>query len=190
MFFPAFSYKKCPDRVVDAVGEDFLRLNGWCFYFAVDKRETRDGARSICKSYGGRLATPKTIAVNYFLTTELKSIGSKHSSNFREAWIGLHDEDKEGTFVWDDGEPLKYDLFNNAAGFYFPGEEDCVALNPLSGLWDDFRCNSDFMFLSSKKPFICQFDAEETKTTARQVKKLKQQVDEDVEEKNDLEVEG
>ena len=127
---------------------------------------------------------PKTKAANSFLTTELQSIKSKTSSNFREAWIGLHDKDHEGLFVWQDGEPLSYDMFNHAAGGFLGGAEDCVALNPSTGLWDDFRCNDNNRFFPAKKPFICQIDAVDSTKSL-----LKQKVDEDVEEQNDLEAE-
>jgi hypothetical protein len=79
-------------------------VNGQSYYL-IDKGE-RSLAIQDAKALGGYLAVIKNANENQWLwDTFHELIGASWWSG---AWIGLSDENKEGTFVWCNGEPLVY----------------------------------------------------------------------------------
>jgi len=68
----------------------FEDSNGFCFRMGSGKKNFTD-AQEDCKSLGGYLAEPRSASINNFLKTLTFD---------RRLWIGLSDEEIEGTWVW------------------------------------------------------------------------------------------
>ncbi|MBP7583083.1 MAG: hypothetical protein KBA61_03550 [Spirochaetes bacterium] len=102
------------------------------------------GARKNCEVNGGRLASILSEEENRALFQHLGS-----SWGFTgNLWIGFSDEEREGTFRWDNGEPARY-------GNWCAGEpnnsgkdgEDCAHLYTARNCWNDFDCNARFGYI-------------------------------------------
>jgi hypothetical protein len=64
-------------------------------------------------------------------------------------WLGLHDQEEEGTFIWSDGTPVSYtNWWSGEPNDY--GGEDCASTNyGATGYWNDFPCDSTLVFACS-----------------------------------------
>jgi len=110
-----------------------------------------ENAKIEAASLGGYLATINTKAENDWLTAKFISYG-----NF---WIGSHDKDTEGTWVWDNGTTSNDGGVsdNISSGAKWPdgtskwdsgepnnsGNEDCGTIRDSTGVWNDVQCNSN-----------------------------------------------
>ncbi len=109
-------------------------------YLFCTERRSWESAREICQSMGLDLATVRDSAENDFLRTVPAALNG---------WLGLDDNDQEGSWVWVDGASV-------AAGYaawatYEPngGErESCGIFGSTDGRWNDLSC-------SWTEPFIC-----------------------------------
>ncbi|XP_078598352.1 neuropilin-2-like [Branchiostoma floridae x Branchiostoma japonicum] len=103
-------------------------------------------AKQACQDEGGTLAMIKDEATQTFLRAHLRSTSGHRQRSY---WIGLDDQNTEGTFLWNDGTPLgEYDEFRSDA----PNESrDCVTLwrTRRRARWDIKDCNI-------RRPYICQ----------------------------------
>ncbi|WP_271856429.1 HYR domain-containing protein, partial [Patiriisocius marinus] len=93
----------------------------------------RSGINSInnADANGGKIATVKNAAMN--------ALFRNASDGDSAIMIGLNDATTEGTFVWDNGDPLTYT--NWASGqpdAAFP-DEDYVRIKTIDGTWEDYR---------------------------------------------------
>ena len=80
---------------------------------------------------GGKVATVKNAEMNAFFRNAADGDSA--------IMIGLNDATTEGTFVWDNGDPVTYT--NWAAGqpdAAFP-DEDYVRIKSIDGTWEDYR---------------------------------------------------
>lgn len=123
-----------------------------------------DNARKSCEDVGGNLIKIETKEENTFLLNTFLQIPS--SEVFIEAWIGLSDKDKEGTFVWTDGTPQSNSEDCTVWADDQPNDEDdqdCVEIAngvfwpggpPQIGVWNDFQCDKELKY-------ICEKDREE-----------------------------
>ncbi|MBC8258648.1 MAG: hypothetical protein H8E38_06520 [SAR324 cluster bacterium] len=110
-----------------------------------------ENAKIEAASLGGYLATINTKAENDWLTAKFISYGN--------IWIGNHDKDTEGTWVWDNGTTSNDGGVsdNISSGAKWPdgtakwgsGEpnnsgssEHCGTIRDSSGAWNDVECNS------------------------------------------------
>ncbi|XP_066297361.1 uncharacterized protein [Branchiostoma lanceolatum] len=122
---------------------DYIRFKGVC-YKSFAEEKTRDEASETCAEDGGMLAMPKDSETNNFLPKLEKAVQGR--------WIGLTDTDRDGQWVFEDGEALMPSNYSNwcpeepkpknsrggCAGFW--GSESC---------WGEKDCEW-------RKPFICQ----------------------------------
>ena len=107
---------------------------------------------------------PKTEALNKFLFDTMV----KHYEEHSEVWIGLHDLQTEGTYMWEDATPMEWNNFAAKNGPHrswwnpWAMAEDCVALDPDDvGQWHDYQCERSVLAFASwsyyYKKYICQY---------------------------------
>ena len=102
---------------------------GACFTSFASSGINWGDARQKCLSRGYDFATVTSMKENSLVYSTAPT---------QDCWIGLHDRDTEGTFVWDDGSDS---LFRNW-GIGEPnqnGNEDCVHIWS-SPRWNDLPC--------------------------------------------------
>ena len=99
-------------------------------------------AQFICQNYiGGDIATVSGSTLNTALTTIIGADG----------WIGLNDQQANGTFVWAAGDTIDY--LNWAAG-QPDGVDHCVIFNP-DGSWGTHDCNEQHAFYCATPDPVC-----------------------------------
>ncbi|XP_019633508.1 PREDICTED: uncharacterized protein LOC109476932 [Branchiostoma belcheri] len=127
----------------------YSSLNRVCYKDFPDPK-TYDEAKQTCAADGGLLAMPKNSAANTYIHN-LGGAGVR--------WIGLTDTDREGRWVFADGQTLASSGYTN----WNSGEpndagriEDCAELYGSTHGWNDAQC-------SLAKGFICQLECAEEK---------------------------
>ena len=144
---------------------DFLIVEcdeGWeaygdkCFK-RFDEKKSWEEAEAACKESSAHLTKINSKEENDFLLNTFLEI--PHGEVNREAWIGLTDKEKEGTFVWTDGTVAEYtnwadeqpndedneqDCAEIANGVFWPGGESQI------GVWNDFQCSRELMYICKK----------------------------------------
>ncbi|XP_019618824.1 PREDICTED: collagen alpha-2(V) chain-like [Branchiostoma belcheri] len=114
--------------------DGFREWRGNC-YKAFTTRKNFKEAAATCGEEGGTLAMPRDAATNDFLIT-LMSTRAKRFSH----WIGLHDQRKEGNFVWVDGSTLgKYNSWAPGLPNKHFWRGNCVAYKsgkPIAKWWN------------------------------------------------------
>lgn len=115
-----------------------------CYFHGTDSAKSLSTAQSRCRARGDGW--------------DLVAIGSASENAFvgslvgsQEVWIGLTDQDVEGTFAWTNGNCFEGGAYENFAdgqpddgGCGFCASEDCVRMDP-SGTWSDRACSYTFM---------------------------------------------
>ncbi|XP_060599605.1 macrophage mannose receptor 1-like [Ruditapes philippinarum] len=110
--------------------EDTWQSYGQYCYKVSDEKQQWHVAREICIHYGGAMVTINDADENNAIARMIDE----------ESWLGLHDTESEGVFVWEDGSPTLYTFWyrnepNNAGA-----GEDCAAISPGDGYWNDLTC--------------------------------------------------
>jgi len=128
------------------------RHNGACYQFVLYKKGLFPQAKDDCASHGGTLAMVKSAETNEFIKNQLTQL-----SNPSPVWIGLHDEDEEGKFIWMDGSQPQYTNWAPGKGVAIAGwgqtTMDCTTINN-QGVWEDKQCK---WFPIN---YICQYGTE------------------------------
>ena len=99
-------------------------------------------ARVKCQERGGDLASIGT-KMELDLVTQLIA---KYPS-YGRLWIGLSDKEKEGDFVWIDGNKrigVSWDVGEPNDG---NNNEDCAYINCIRNKMNDFDCNQKLFFI-------------------------------------------
>ncbi|XP_066268488.1 collectin-10-like [Branchiostoma lanceolatum] len=108
-----------------------------------------------CREEGGTLAMPRDAKTNAFLASFYMSKKSRGVSDL-VFWIGLQDQEKEGTFKWLDGSALgRYRLWSPGQPDSGGADEDCVVSGnvPLRGhMWYDTPCYYQLRFICQVTP--------------------------------------
>ncbi|XP_038077198.1 lymphocyte antigen 75-like [Patiria miniata] len=126
IFLPTVLSQRCPQ------GWSLYQDN--CFRLFTDWKSVND-ARIACQQEGGDLAIITSIEMNTFLADFTEAAGAF-------AWIGLNDQDTEGSFKWIDGTPLDPALnvlWGSSAPNNDNNQEDCVVLRD-NRVWNDVNC--------------------------------------------------
>jgi hypothetical protein len=98
-------------------------------------------ATTLASTLGGYLVTVNDTSENTWIANTFGSWGDSP----RQLWLGLTDQQQEGTHVWLNGDPSTYRNWapgepNNGGGF-FPDEDAVTMWNPASGFpyssWTD-----------------------------------------------------
>ena len=103
-------------------------------YFKSNSSASWHAAANTAAAVGGHLAAISSAAENTFLAGH---ISSRH-------WIGLHDSVTEGSYEWENGEPLVYTNF--PSNEYPTANEDFINLLD-DGKWRDKGLNNSYPFL-------------------------------------------
>ncbi|XP_036384637.1 C-type mannose receptor 2 [Megalops cyprinoides] len=129
-----------PDSHCDA---GYLLYGDHCYHFETETVKNWDDAQAYCINQNGNLASVHS--------QEEMSILTAHMT--RSSWVGLNDKASEGNFVWSDGTPTDFLLWDNNQPDNWQGNEDCVQVRGVDhsnpGHFNDQFCTSTF-------PFICK----------------------------------
>uniref|UniRef100_A0A3P8R4U7 C-type lectin domain-containing protein n=1 Tax=Astatotilapia calliptera TaxID=8154 RepID=A0A3P8R4U7_ASTCA len=116
---------------------------GWSFShscYLISKRSAPwDAARMDCRDRGADLVVINSPEEQKFLSTVTTA----------EVWIGLNDEEQEGSWKWVDGTPQILTYWargepNNG------GHEDCVSVEIEKNTWFDRPCSSSHQWICEK----------------------------------------
>lgn len=128
----------CPCHITD---------HGSTRYLVCPDTTTWEEARDDCRRFGFELLRIDDAEEQDFVWTEA-------AGGEGDYWIGLNDQDTEGTYVWSDGTPLgSFAHWAPAAPNNGDGEveEDCVEMiEGEDGHWNDRDCESDYL------DYICE----------------------------------
>ena len=127
----------CSGRADDAAGCDDCAAvgNGERDYLLCWRGRDFAAARALCQARGMDLVVIGDQAETDFL------VGAIAAQAIGWAWIGLSDDDLEGTFAWVDGSPLGYAAWNGAEPNDYGGNEDCAHVLD-DGAWNDLPCSA------------------------------------------------
>lgn len=117
--------------------EGFKEFQGSCFKLYQNYLNWSD-ASDFCKTKGGFLAEPRTMAENNFLR-DMNSAGY-------EIWMGGSDRKTEGEWIWETDADTVSSGFTN----WYPGEpgwRDCMSLHPFNGKWIAGACWAGMAFV-------------------------------------------
>ncbi|XP_062966065.1 low affinity immunoglobulin epsilon Fc receptor [Cynocephalus volans] len=112
--------------------EKWVNFQQKCYYFGEGIKRWLH-AQYACSDIQGRLVSIHSPEEQDFLT--------KHA-NRRGSWIGLHDVDAEGEFIWMDGSAVDYSNWHPGEPNNHGQGEDCVMMQG-SGQWNDAFCRSE-----------------------------------------------
>ncbi|CAH1248452.1 SNED1 [Branchiostoma lanceolatum] len=131
----------CSSRYFRRRGDKCLKLH--------DKPESYPAVKSICAEDGAEIFNIRSQADTEWLIGLLRSWNSR-TGKLRDVWIGLTDEDSEGTFVWEDGTAFNvtgYAPWAEGAHEHNTGFRNCVFLNKrLNWLWYVQKCDGSFPY--------------------------------------------
>ncbi len=103
-------------------------------------------ARDFCADYGYHLLTVNNADENIWTD------GVSDTYSNEKWWLGLHDNDVEGDFVWENGEDVEYTNWHagepNDWQGYGTGGEDCTQFNRWGDqTWNDEPCEFEFQYI-------------------------------------------
>jgi hypothetical protein len=143
-----------PDAQPCVEGDVQIEGGGSCYMLFLT-RSTWDTARLACQALGGHLATAASQAENDLFSSIAPSVAG---SGDEDVWIGGTDQAVEGTWVWDNGEPMTFegwrlDPLEPNDGGDGPGGakiENCMIIEgDRGGTWDDRDCPTLY-------PYMCE----------------------------------
>ncbi|KAL8186820.1 UNVERIFIED_CONTAM: hypothetical protein K2H54_013675 [Gekko kuhli] len=112
-------------------------------FISTHQRDTYTSGKAQCVKAGGTLACPKNAAEN----SALHELALKDG---KLAFIDVTDIQREGKFMYANGEPVSYTNWKEGEPNNANGIEDCVIMFPESGLWNDWNCDATELI-------ICEF---------------------------------
>ena len=135
-----------------AIPEGAVEFNGHYYHiFDMDNIKTWSDAKTFCESQGGYLATITSQEENDFLYNYIKSEG------YSSAYFGLTDSEREGAWVWSNGEEVSYINWHYGEPNAENSEEDYALFYYKydDGTWND----GDFgnRTVNSGTAFICEW---------------------------------
>ncbi|XP_039455849.1 C-type lectin domain family 4 member E-like [Oreochromis aureus] len=112
-------------------------------YLLSERSASWDAARKNCRDRGADLMvidTPEEQMILSVIITE-------------DAWIGLNDKEKEGTWKWVDGTPLTLRYWAGDQPDNGGGLEDCAhIINNNKKSWNDLPCSTSLKWICEKIP--------------------------------------
>ena len=127
------------------------------YYYSSDLNQNWQTAKTICENAGGHLVCITSQAEQDYIYQQIQwpTFNNNHS------WIGLTDENVEGTFEWVSGEPLNFTNYDISWNNTNPSTSDYVeqqTSGPISGTWNDQGDGTQL------KPFILEMSSQLTNT--------------------------
>lgn len=122
-----------------------------------DEKKSWEDAMAACKENSAHLTKIESKEENAFLLKTFLQI--LPGEVMKEAWIGLTDKEKEGTFVWTDGTDPEYTNWADKQPNDEDEEQDCGEIAngvfwpggpPQIGVWNDFQCGNELMYICKK----------------------------------------
>jgi len=112
-------------------GPTFPNMIGFTFiealdargYYLSDNKTTWTDAKARCASAGGHLVTISSMMENDVVVDAL---------GLEDGWIGLTDEDNEGTFAWVNGAPVTFENWDVGKPNDQDGNDDYVIIHGKS----------------------------------------------------------
>ncbi|XP_016018525.2 CD209 antigen-like protein 2 isoform X1 [Rousettus aegyptiacus] len=123
---------------------DWTFFQGSCYMFS-KTQSTWKASVSACEDMRAQL-----VIINN--TEEQKFLKSWDAKNNKRAWIGLSDQNNEGSWKWVDDTPLRLSFWKEGEPNNI-GDEDCVELNGDG--WNDSICNADYFWICEKPSSPC-----------------------------------
>ncbi|XP_050958643.1 galactose-specific lectin nattectin-like isoform X2 [Labeo rohita] len=99
-------------------------------------------AEKNCQSLGANLASIHSKIEQEFLLSLLPSSSTR-------CWIGTHDGNHEGQWLWTDGTPYDFAYFGPGQPDNL-GEENCGELNFTANRWNDADCLTSLPYLCAQ----------------------------------------
>ena len=119
------------------------------FFFTGIKKTSKE-AWSFCTEKGGKLYEPRDVDTMTKVTNHAKTEG------IGEFWLGIHDKNKEGIFVYaSDNSPIEFGNWADGEPNDHRSKEDCVLVNK-NGEWNDIPCKHQ------KRSIVCARDKQGT----------------------------
>lgn len=117
-----------------------------------NKASTWAEAENYCQSLGGHLATISCQEENDFIYQVMVNAG------YTNAYFGLTDHDKEGTWIWVTGEPVIYTNWHSGEPNSENADEDHAMFyyKYKDGTWNDG--NFEYTIGNKGSAFICEWD--------------------------------
>uniref|UniRef100_A0A3B3ZHX0 C-type lectin domain-containing protein n=1 Tax=Periophthalmus magnuspinnatus TaxID=409849 RepID=A0A3B3ZHX0_9GOBI len=125
--------------------------NGHCYKYVATHTNWAD-AELQCVSQGANLVSIHSVEENNFVKNLIKNFDHKQG----ETWIGLSDIHKEQYWMWSDGWPLRFQLWNSGEPNNVAGNEHCVVINwSAEKNWNDFRCSENAPSVCATRKPVC-----------------------------------
>lgn len=139
------------------IPEDAVEFNGHYYYiYHLSAVTSWIDAAHYCEERGGYLATVTSAEENAFLNSYLQN-----HPDYTDAYFGLTDQDEEGTWQWQNGEPVSYTNWNakepNNTAYKTKGPENYGMYfhQYTDGGWND--ANFGDVSEEGKCGFICEW---------------------------------
>ncbi|XP_030003826.1 lactose-binding lectin l-2-like [Sphaeramia orbicularis] len=121
-------------------------FKGRCYKYVATELTWAD-AELHCVSQWATLVSIHSLEEHNFVKSLIQNFD--HAQG--HTWIGLSDTHKEGAWMWSDGCPVDYVLWDKGQPDNHQGNEDCVGTNYGESLkWNDMPCSEAF-------PSVCAF---------------------------------
>ncbi|XP_069039097.1 C-type lectin domain family 4 member M-like [Lepisosteus oculatus] len=129
------------ERACQSCPQGFVFYNTRCYFFSSEIKNWND-SRTACRSQGADLVIIESRQEQEFLWNLTRS-PSKQS-----AWIGLTDQNKEGTWLWVDGTNLTVKYWANQQPDNWQGKEHCALIDitlstDMEKIWNDVPCTGN-----------------------------------------------
>jgi len=122
-----------------------------------DEKKSWGDAVAACEENSAHLTNIESKEENAFVLETFLRIPPGEVSI--EAWIGLTDKEKEGTFVWTDGTNPEYTNWADEQPNDEDKEQDCGEIAngvfwpggpPQIGVWNDLQCSKELIYICKK----------------------------------------
>jgi hypothetical protein len=122
-------------------GYTFVGVFNGHTYYRSTMRQPWFAAQASAHAAGGYLTTISSQAEQDFVYTNGVRNPNLTYSFENGVWIGLNDAAVEGTFVWENGEPVTFTYWEQGEPNNANGNEDFVEMKIDNGKWNDYTSN-------------------------------------------------